>query len=248
MCALRNIKLVLEYDGSHYYGWQRLPGNHKTIQGRLEYILAEILNEKIEVIGASRTDKDVHALGQVVNFKTASRLSLKEIDSQLMARLPPDIQVIGSEEVPGKFHARYLAKMKEYVYRVWNSRRKNIFERHYFYHIAAPLDIDAMNKAKAYFIGTKDFKNFTAVKSKKKNTVRTIELIDIEKSGERVTLTIKGEGFLHKMVRIIVGTLIEVGLHERSSEEVKEMFEKPSRVTSGFTAPAHALFLKKVYY
>ena len=93
MCALRNIKLVLEYDGSHYYGWQRLPGNHKTIQGRLEYILAEILNEKIEVIGASRTDKDVHALGQVVNFKTASPLSLKEIDSQLMARLPPDIQV-----------------------------------------------------------------------------------------------------------------------------------------------------------
>jgi tRNA pseudouridine38-40 synthase len=248
MSNLRNIKLVLEYDGSHYYGWQRLPGNHKTIQGRLEYILAEILNEKIEVIGASRTDKDVHALGQVANFKTVSRLSLKEIDSQLMIHLPLDIQVISSEEVPGKFHARHLAKMKEYVYRIWNSRKKNIFERHYFYHIATPLDIDAMNKAKEYFIGTKDFKNFTARKSKKKTTVRTIKFIAIEKSGEKVTVTIKGEGFLHKMVRIIIGTLIEVGLHERTIDEVLDMFEKPSRVTSGFTAPAHALFLKKVYY
>jgi tRNA pseudouridine38-40 synthase len=248
MSSLRNIKLVLEYDGAHYYGWQRLPGNHKTIQGRLEYILAEILNEKIEVIGASRTDRYVHALGQVANFKTRSRLSLKEIDSRLTAHLPPDIQVVGSEEVSGKFHARYLAKMKEYVYRIWNSPVKNIFERHYFHHIMTPLDIDAMNKAREYFIGTKDFKNFTAMKSKTKPTVKTIEFIDIEKSGEKVTVTIKGEGFLHKMVRIITGTLIEVGLHERSIAEVGDMFEKPSRVTSGFTAPAHALFLKKIYY
>ncbi len=245
---MRNIKLVLEYDGSHYYGWQRLPGNHKTIQGRLEYILEQILEEKIEIIGAGRTDKDVHALGQVANFKTHSRISLTDLDSQLDAHLPPDIRVISIDEVPGQFHARYLAKMKEYLYQIRNSPRKNIFERNYFYHIKTPLDIAAMNKAKVYFIGTRDFKNFTAMKSKNKSTVKTIEFIDIEKSGEKVTVTIKGEGFLHKMVRIITGTLIEVGLHERSIDEVKAMFEKPSRATSGFTAPAHALFLKKVYY
>jgi tRNA pseudouridine38-40 synthase len=245
---MRNIKLVLEYDGGHYYGWQRLPGNHKTIQGRLEYILGEILKEKIEIIGAGRTDKDAHALGQVANFKTGSPLDLNELNSQLMTRLPPDIQVTGCEEVPAGFHARHLVKMKEYVYRIWNSQGKNIFERHYFYHIAAPLDIDAMNKAKEYFIGTKDFKNFTAMKPGNKSTVKTIAAIAVEKNGEKVIITFKGQGFLHKMVRIITGTLIEAGLHERSIPEIQDMFEKPARVTSGFTAPAHALFLKKVYY
>ncbi len=245
---MRNIKLTLEYDGSHYYGWQRLPDTHKTIQGRLEYILEEIINEKVEITGAGRTDKDVHALGQVANFKTNSRIHLKELDAELMIHLPPDIQVIGIEEVPHKFHARYNATMKEYLYQIWNSPRKNIFERHYYYHIPVPLDIDAMNTAKTYFIGTKDFKNFTAMKSKDKTTIKTIEFITIEKNDERVIMTFKGEGFLHKMVRIITGTLIEVGLHECGVEEVRDMFEKPSRITSGFTAPGHALFLKKVYY
>lgn len=245
---MRNIKLVLEYDGSHYYGWQRLPDTHKTIQGRLEYLLADILKEKIEIIGAGRTDKDVHALGQVANFKTHSNMPLVFLHEELNQLLPPDIQILEIAEVSERFHARYNATMKEYLYQIWNTTHKNIFERNYFYHIPVLLDIEAMNKAKAFFIGTRDFKNFTAMKSKDKTTVKTIEWITIKKDDARVLLTFKGEGFLHKMVRIITGTLIEVGLHERTVEDVENMFEKPSRFTSGFTAPAHALFLKKVYY
>ncbi|RPI71182.1 MAG: tRNA pseudouridine(38-40) synthase TruA, partial [Desulfobacteraceae bacterium] len=243
-----NIKLVLEYDGANYCGWQRLADKKHTLQGRLEYILEQFLKEKVELIGASRTDKDVHALGQVANFKTRSSLSLEEIEAELTARLPKDIRAISVEQVPERFHARYMAKMKEYVYQVWNSEKKNVFERSYFYHIAEPLDIAAMKKAKEYFVGVKDFKNFTAMKGKDKSTIKTIERIDIAKAGEKVLITFKGEGFLHKMVRIITGTLLEVGLGERSLEDVAAMFEKPSRLTSGFTAPAHGLFLKKVYY
>lgn len=245
---MRNIKLVLEYDGSNYYGWQRLPGKKNTLQGRLEYILEQITNEKIELFGAGRTDKDVHALGQVANFKTGCSLSLEEIELGLMTSLPKDLQVISIEEVPARFHARYNVKKKEYVYQIWNSPRKNIFARNYFYHIAKPLDLVAMNQAKEYFLGKKDFKNFSALKSKNKSTVRTIERIVIERSGEAVIITFLGDGFLYKMVRIITGTLIEVGLKEKSSADIKAMFYKPSRMTSGFTAPAYGLFLKKVYY
>jgi len=245
---MRNIKLVLEYDGSNYYGWQRLANNHHTIQGRLEYILEQITHEKIEVTGASRTDKDVHALGQVANFKTLCTLDINEIQSELNINLPPDIRVISAEPVPDRFHARYHAKMKEYVYQVWNSEHKNVFQRFYYYHIATPLDIPAMNRAKAFFLGRKAFKNFTAIKSKDKSTIKTIESIDIDKTGEKVTFTFRSEGFLHKMIRIITGTLLEVGLKEIPGEEVATMFDKPSRLTSGFTAPAHALFLKKIDY
>ena len=245
---MKNIKLVLEYDGSNYFGWQRLPNKKHTIQGRLEFILEQILDEKVEVAGASRTDKDVHALGQVANFKTRTSKSIKEIESGLMELLPKDIRAVSVEQVPEQFHARYNAKMKEYVYQVWNSPHKNVFERHYYYHIPTLLDIDSMNKAKDYFIGQKDFKNFTAMKAKNKSTVKTIERIDIAKTGEKVILTFKGEAFLHKMVRIITGTLLEVGLKERRIADVAAMFEQASRQTSGFTAPAHGLFLKKIYY
>jgi tRNA pseudouridine38-40 synthase len=245
---MRNIKLVIEYDGSNYYGWQRVEDKKHTIQGRIEYVLEQITKEKIEITGAGRTDKDVHALGQVANFKTSSLLNVKEIESELDSLLPKDIRVISAEEAPDRFHARYMAKMKEYVYQVWNSEQKNVFERSYFYHIAQPLDIESMNIAKVCFVGKKDFKNFTAMKSKDKSTVKTIERIDIEKSGAKVLFTFKGESFLHKMVRIIAGTLIEVGLHNKTIDDVNDMFDQPSRMTSGFTAPAHGLFLKKVYY
>jgi len=244
----RNIRLTLEYDGLNYCGWQRLPDKKHTLQGRLEYIISQVTGEEIEITGAGRTDKDVHALGQVANFKTISPLSLKEIEEGIDALLPKDIRIISAEIVPDRFHARLHAKMKEYVYQVWNAPEKNVFERHYFYHIPQPLDIGLMEQAKAYFTGTRDFKNFTAMKSKDKSTVKTIESIDISVQGSKVFLTFKGEGFLHKMVRIIAGTLIEVGLKEKTLEDVKDMFDKPSRVTSGFTAPAHALFLKKVFY
>lgn len=245
---MRNIKLIIEYDGSSYYGWQRLTDKKFTIQGRLEYILEQITGEKIEIIGAGRTDKDVHALGQTANFKTNSPLPINQLENTLNELLPRDIRIISSQEVPDRFHARYNAIMKEYLYQIWNSSNKNVFDRHYFYHIPQTLNLDIMQKAKEFFTGTQDFKNFTAMKSKEKSTVKTIEFINIQKEDEKLFITIKGEGFLHKMVRIIVGTLIEAGLKEKSIQEVRDMFEKPSRITSGFTAPAHALFLKKVYY
>lgn len=248
----RNIRILIEYDGLNYLGWQRLPGKKNTIQGRIEYVLEEVTGEKIEIIGASRTDKDVHALGQVANFHTHTTLTPSELEDALNELLPRDIQVVAVDEVHSRFHSRYNARMKEYDYRIWNSKKKNIFERYYHYHISEPLDIDSMNLAKEHFIGKKDFKNFTAMKSREKSTVKTIQTIDISKTpaamGDKIIITYKGDGFLHKMIRIITGTLIEVGSHQKTPHEILDMFNQPSRLTSGFTAPAHGLFLKKVYY
>jgi len=246
---MSNIKLVLEYDGSRYNGWQRQTTTKRTVQGRIEHVLQLMTGEKIELHGSGRTDTGVHALGQVANFHTKSKMGLPEIKDYLHKYFPEDINLLDIQEMPERFHSRLNANGKEYSYRIWNHpSKKTIFNRGYYYQIKNPLDIEKMKQAAKLFVGTKDFRSFTALKSKKKSTVRTISNIEILKKGSEITLNFSGDGFLHKMVRVIAGTIIQVGLGELSVSEVNEMFEKEKRSTAGFTAPPHALFLVKVIY
>jgi len=245
---MRNIKMVLEYDGSHYKGWQRQTALKSTVQGRIEHVLQLMTGEKIELHGAGRTDTGVHALGQVANFHTKSQKRLSEIEDYLHKYFPDDINLLDIQEMPERFHSRLNAKGKQYLYRIWNHPLKNIFNKRYYFHIKKPLNIEKMKQAADLFIGTKDFRSFTALKSKNKSTVRTLSKIEILKKESEITLNFSGDGFLHKMVRVITGTLIQVGLGELSVSEIKEMFEKEKRSAAGFTAPPHALFLVKVVY
>jgi tRNA pseudouridine38-40 synthase len=244
----RNIKLVLEYDGSRYNGWQRQMAIKSTVQGRIEHVLNLMTGESIELNGAGRTDAGVHALGQVANFHTQSQMKLTEIEEHLHKYLPEDINLLDIQEMPERFHARLNAAGKIYSYRIWNHPLKNIFKREYTYHVKKSLNVDKMRQAADVFIGTQDFRSFTAIKSKNKSTVRTISKIEIAKKDSEITLTFWGDGFLHKMVRVITGTIIQAGEGELSASEIKEMFELEKRSTAGFTAPPYGLFLVKVIY
>ena len=244
-----NIKLVLEYDGSRYNGWQRQTNTKNTVQGRIEHVLQLMTGEIIELHGAGRTDKGVHALGQVANFHTQSQMGLSEIEDYLHKYLPDDINLLDIREMTERFHSRLNGKGKKYLYRIWNHPyKKNIFNRGYYFHIRKPLNVEVMKQAAELFIGTKDFRSFTAVKSKSKSTVRTISKIEILEKESEITLNFSGDGFLHRMVRVISGTIIQVGLGELSVSEIEAMFKKEKRSAAGFTAPAHALFLVKVIY
>jgi tRNA pseudouridine38-40 synthase len=245
---MRNIKLILEYDGFRYNGWQRQTDTKSTVQGRIEFVLEQMLGSFTELIGAGRTDTGVHALKQVANFKTNSRLSVPEMKDYLDQYLPDDINLLEIAEADENFHSRYNARGKYYFYQIWNSPDKNIFERRYNYHIRKSLDLKLMNTAKDYFVGEKDFKNFSAVRSKTKSTVRKIDKIEIRKDGDRVVIHFYGNGFLHKMVRIITGTIIQTGLKEIELVDIEKMFQSGSRAGSGFTAPPYALFLGDVYF
>ncbi len=246
---MRNIKLVLEYDGRRYKGWQRQTITKSTVQGRIEHVLQLMTGEKIELHGSGRTDTGVHALGQVASFHTQSQMGLSEIEDYLHKYFPDDINLLDIQEMPERFHSRLNSKGKQYIYRIWNHPLKNnIFNRGYYYHITKPLNIEKMKQAADLFVGTKDFRSFTALKSKNKSTVRTLSKIEILKEESEITINFSGDGFLHRMVRVITGTIIQVGLGELSVSEIKEMFEKEKRSAAGFTAPPHALFLVNVIY
>ena len=246
---MSNIKLVLAYDGSRYNGWQRQTNTKSTVQGRIEHVLHLMTGEKIELHGSGRTDTGVHALAQVANFHTKSQMGLSEMEAYLHKYFPDDIDLLDIRGMPERFHSRLNAKGKEYLYRIWNHpSNKNIFNRGYYFQIKQPLDIEKMKQAADLFVGTKDFRSFTALKSKNKSTVRTLSKIEILKKESEITINFSGDGFLHRMVRVITGTIIQVGLGELSVSEIKEMFEKEQRSAAGFTAPPHALFLVKVIY
>ncbi|HBH62548.1 MAG TPA: tRNA pseudouridine(38-40) synthase TruA [Nitrospiraceae bacterium] len=244
-----NFKLVLEYDGRRYNGWQRQTNTRRTLQGTIEHVLHLMTGEKIELHGSGRTDSGVHALGQVANFHTQSQMGLSEIEDYLHKYFPDDINLLDIREMPERFHSRLNAKGKKYLYRIWNHPSKNnIFNRGYYYHIKKPLNVEKMKQAADLFTGTKDYRSFTALKSKNKSTVRTLSNIDILKKDNEITLTLSGDGFLHRMVRVITGTIIQVGLGELSVSDIEEMFKKEQRSAAGFTAPPHALFLVEVIY
>ncbi|NLL05096.1 MAG: tRNA pseudouridine(38-40) synthase TruA [Clostridiaceae bacterium] len=245
---MRNIKLVIQYDGSRYRGWQKLGDSDKTIQGKIESVLSLLTNEKIELIGSGRTDAGVHAFKQVANFHTECDASEEEILTYLYKYLPKDIVVIDAKEVDERFHSRYHAKGKKYLYRIWNSKMHNPFMIKHCTHIAEPLDIRLMRNATPNFVGKRDFTSFTSRKSKNKSKERELYSIEISKDNELMDILFHGNGFLYNMARIIAGTLIEVGTGRISAESIPRIFEKKDRSLSGPTAPASGLILYDVEY
>ena len=244
---MRNLRLDICYDGTRYRGWQRLPDADATIQGKLETALSRILDEPIEISGSGRTDAGVHALHQVANFHCYSAMPANEILSQLRRYLPEDIGIYSCKDCSERFHARLNAKEKTYLYRIWNSEQPNVFDRRFTAVIPEKLDVEAMKKAASYLEGDHDFSAFCGNPRFKKSTVRFIRSVDIRREGEELRIFFTGNGFIHNQVRIMVGTLIEVGRGERSADSIPQLFGG-KRASAGFLAPAQGLCLREVVY
>lgn len=245
---MRNFRIVLQYEGTKYQGWQKQESTDNTIQGKLENILSKMAGVPVEVHGAGRTDAGVHAKGQVAHFKIDTQMSENQIMDYMNQYLPEDIAVISLKEAGERFHARLNAIGKIYQYRIVNSTIPHVFDRRYVHMVEKALDIEKMRKAADILEGTHDFKAFTSTKRGKKSTVRTIESIHIKKDGDEIIMTYKGDGFLYHMVRILSGTLIEVGLSERSIGSVHEALQSLDRKNAGMLAPAKGLTLIEVLY
>lgn len=245
---MANYRIILQYEGTRYNGWQRQDSTENTIQGKLERLLTKMCGEPVEIQGSGRTDAGVHAYGQVANFHCKVKLSCGEIMDYMNTYLPDDIGVIRAEEVPERFHSRLNAKGKRYCYRVLTGKIPAVFDRRYIYEHPGALDVEAMKKAAALLLGTHDFKSFTSAKKGKKSTVRTIESLDIEQIGREIRFTYQGDGFLYHMVRILTGTLLEVGEGKRGWQEITDILEAENRERAGFLAPAKGLALLEVFY
>jgi len=244
---MRNLRLDMCYEGTRYQGWQRLSQTDNTIQAKLEQTLSRILGEPIEVSASGRTDAGTHAKGQVVSFHCQSDMTCEEILSQLRRYLPEDIGIYSCKSVSQRFHARLNAKTKTYCYRVWNSDTPCVFERKFVHFDPRPVDLYAMKQAAKHFLGQHDFAAFCANKNMKKSTVRYIESLDIQMVGNEIVFTVTGNGFLHHMVRIMVGTLLEVGRGERAAESIPGLFTG-KRADTGELIPACGLCLMEVTY
>ena len=244
---MRNIRLDICYDGTRYRGWQRLEGESSTIQGKLEQALGRILGEPIEISGSGRTDAGVHALGQVASFHCRSQMPTEEILIQLRRYLPEDIGIYSCKEAAPRFHARLNARRKTYCYRIWNSDAPCVFQRRYVAVFPEQLDLDAMAEAGRLLVGAHDFSAFCTRAGKKKSTKREIFSLSVERMGEEIRIRVTADGFLYNMMRIIAGTLIEVGRGERLPEHIPELFSA-SRQEAGFLAPAQGLCLMEVEY
>ena len=244
---MRNIRLDICYDGTRYKGWQRLPGVDNTIQGKLETALSRILGEAVEVSGSGRTDAGVHAKGQVANFHCESAMGCDQILAQLRQYLPEDIGILDCREAAPRFHARLNAREKTYCYRIWNSDAPCVFERRYVWALPERLDLSAMEEAAALLVGEHDFSAFCGNPKMKKSTVRRISSIGITRYGEEIQIAFTGDGFLYNMVRILVGTLVEVGRGQRTPQSMQQLFGA-KRSEAGFLAPAQGLCLEEVFY
>lgn len=244
---MKNIKLVLEYDGTNYMGWQK-QSKGKTIQGTVEDAICKLTGKKVEVIGCSRTDSKVHAKGYVCNFKTDSNIPVEKFREALNHILPEDISVIKSSQVGDNFHARYDSKGKMYCYTILNTEVRMPICRNFSYHHKKSLDIERMKKAANFFIGTHDFEAFRNVGSSVKTTTRTISKVDIIKDNDYIKVYIAADGFLYNMARIIVGTLIDVGNRKIEAEDIPNIILSRERKKSGKTCPPQGLCLIEVYY
>lgn len=244
---MKRVKLVIAYDGTNYCGWQ-IQINGITVEEVLNKHLSELLGEDIKVIGASRTDSGVHALGNVAVFDTESRIPGEKMSFALNIRLPEDIRIQSSEEVPLDFHPRFCSSRKTYEYCILNRKFPIPTERLYSYFIYYPLDVEEMRNAASYLIGEHDFKSFCSTRTQVETTVRTIYNLDIEKQGDFITLRICGNGFLYNMVRIIVGTLVKVGMGVYPAEHVKEILDMCDRTKAGPKAPPQGLTLIGIEY
>ena len=244
---MRNLRLDICYDGTRYRGWQRLQGDDNTIQGKLETALSRILGESIEISGSGRTDAGVHARAQVANFHCESDLPAGQILAQLRKYLPEDIGIIGCKDCAERFHARLNAKEKTYQYRIWNSEMPCVFDRRFVAVMPEKLEIGAMKQAASHFLGQHDFSAFCGNPKFKKSTDRFIRSLEIDRVGEEIRITVTGNGFLHHMARIMVGTLVEVGSGERKADSIPALFGG-KRADAGFLVPAQGLCLMEVTY
>ncbi len=241
------IKLIIAYDGTTYDGWQR---NHKkdTVQGRIENVLSKHFEEPIEIVGSGRTDAGVHAWGQVASFAVDRDIDPAALRDHMNLYLPEAIRIRRAEIVGDRFHARYAAAGKVYRYQIDLGDVYDPLRRHVAIHHPGSLDLAAMQSAADHLVGTHDFSSFTQMKSKKKSRVRRLDAIDIEREGTLLTLRFTGEGFLYKMVRILVGTLLEVGTGVRRPQDMAVVLAKKDRNFAGETAPAKGLTLERVIY
>lgn len=244
---MRNLRLDICYDGTRYRGWQRLVGVENTVQGKLETALSRILDEPVEVSGSGRTDAGVHARGQVANFHCENGMPCEEILSQLRCYLPEDIGIYSCREVSPRFHARLNAKQKTYCYRIWNSESPCVFDRRFVGVMPQNLDVGLMQTAGEKLLGEHDFSAFCGNKKMKKSTVRRIDAVCIQRKGQEISISITGNGFLHHMMRILVGTLVEVGMGTRSPESVEMLFGA-NREEAGPLVSAQGLCLMEVVY
>ncbi|NLP33740.1 MAG: tRNA pseudouridine(38-40) synthase TruA [Clostridiales bacterium] len=245
---MNNYKLTIQYDGGRYKGWQRLGNNENTIQGKIEKVLSLMAEEKITIIGCSRTDAGVHAIGQVANFKTNKKFTEQEVKQYLNRYLPTDISIVAVQLVPDDFHSRYHAKAKTYRYQIWNKEYSNPFLRKYSMHIEEALNINAMRLASRHFIGSHDFTAFSNAKSKKKSMVRELYSIDIQEEDGLLVIHVKGNGFLYNMARWIVGTLIDVGLGKLEANQIPAIIASKERNKTGRLADAQGLYLESIEY
>ncbi len=244
---MRNIKLTIEYDGKDFNGWQKQP-NKLNIQGNIEKVISEITKEEIELIGSGRTDAGVHAIGQVANFKTNSNIPIEKFAIAINSRLKKSIIIKKAEEVPERFHSRYNCKKKTYRYIINNSDMGSAIYRNLEYNIKMPLNLENMKKASKYFEGEHDFSAFKASGTSSKSSVRTIYSADVKKENERIIIELTGNGFLYNMVRIISGTLVEVGLGKIRPEEIEDIIDSKNRQMAGKTLPPYGLYLLEVNY
>lgn len=244
---MRNIKLTIEYDGKCYNGWQKQP-NKLNIQGEIERAIYNITKEEIDLIGSGRTDAGVHALGQVANFKTNSEISIEKLPLAINSQLKNSIVIKEAEEVDERFHSRYNAKHKTYRYIINNSKCGTAIYRNLEYSYPFKLDVEKMKQASKYFEGEHDFKAFKSSGTSSKNSVRTIYKAIVKQEGEKIIIELTGNGFLYNMVRIISGTLLDVGLGKIRAEEIPEIIESKDRQRAGKTLPAHGLYLVEVKY
>lgn len=242
-----NYKLTIRYDGSRYYGWERQPGR-ETIQGKLEAVLSEMAGEPVEVIGAGRTDAGVHAAAMAANVHLNTKLTPEAIRDYLNHYLPDDIAVDDVRTAADGFHARYKAVGKLYTYTCCVGRIKPVFDRKFLTVLDDEPDISRMQAAAAHLIGEHDFKSFCTNPKMKKSTVRTVDSIEIVRKKDRIYFRIHGNGFLQNMVRVIVGTLLEVGQGKRAPEDIPGILEARDRTRAGYTAPAKGLCLTRVDY
>ncbi len=244
---MRNIKLTIEYDGTRYHGWQ-IQDNAETIQGVLKRAIKGLTGEETNLMGCSRTDVGVHALGQIANFLTASTIPSDRFSYALNRMLPQDIVINASEEVSPDFHSRFMAKGKTYKYLIYNSQFPSAILRNRAYHVSHNMDLGLMRQAVEHIKGRHDFSAFRASGSDTKTSVRTITALSLEQEGDTITMVISGDGFLYNMVRIIAGTLIEVGAGRLEPDDMQAIIAGKDRKKAGRTAPAHGLYLMKIFY
>lgn len=244
---MRNIKIIIEYDGKDWGGWQKQP-NKLNIQGEIERAIEEITGEKVQLIASGRTDAGVHALAQVANFKIEKDIPVEKIPYALNSKLKKYIRIKSAEEVDEKFHSRYTCKRKTYKYIINNSLQGTAIYRNLQYHFPEKLDEEKMNKGIKYLIGEHDFKSFKASGTSSKSSVRIIYDANVKREGEIVTIELTGNGFLYNMVRIIAGTLVDVGIGKIKPEDVKTILEAKDRLKAGKTLPPTGLYLVDVKY